>query len=140
MRHQMPLSSLTKKAASVVARERESIGYFEANRVEIAPPFSSPICRKHAITRRSWTATCREVAMGRVVGPVPLEHARWVRISPLGVILKPHQPGRWRLIVDLSSPKGSSINDAIRPEWCSTRYIRVEDAVRRCLQLILSLF
>ena len=33
------LSSLTIKAASVVARERESIGYFEANRVEIAPTF-----------------------------------------------------------------------------------------------------
>ena len=35
----MPLSSLTIKAGSVVARERESIGYFEADRVEIAPPF-----------------------------------------------------------------------------------------------------
>ena len=92
-----------------------------------------PSAREHPAVVDSYLQG--EIAMGRVVGPVPLEHARWVCISPFGVIPKPHKPGRWRMIVDLSSPKGSSINDAIRPEWCSTRYIRVEDTVGRCLQL-----
>ena len=36
-----------------------------------------------------------------------------VRTSRLGVIPKPHQPGKWRLITDLSSRKGESINDGI---------------------------
>ena len=36
-------------------------------------------------------------------------------ISPFGVIPKGHTPGKWRLIVDLSSPKGGSVNDGIPP-------------------------
>ena len=76
-----------------------------------------------------------EISAGRVVGPVPDAQTHLVRLSPFGVIPKSGQPGRWRLIVDLSSPRGSSVNDGIRPEWCSTKYIWVEDAVRHCWQL-----
>ena len=36
-----------------------------------------------------------------------------LRISRFGVIPKPHQPGKWRLITDLSSPKGGSVNDGV---------------------------
>ena len=35
-----------------------------------------------------------------------------VHISPFGVIPK-SEPGKWRLIVDLSSPCGNSVNDGI---------------------------
>ena len=44
---------------------------------------------------------------------------------------KGHQPGRWRLIVDLSSPKGASDNDGIEPEVCSVRYTSVDAACKR---------
>ena len=54
-----------------------------------------------------------EVALGRVVGPLPVESISGVQVSPFGVILKGHTPGKWRLIVDLSSPSGCSINDGI---------------------------
>ena len=51
-----------------------------------------------------------EITAGRVVGPVPDAQTHLVRLSPFGVIPKSGQPGRWRLMVDLSSPRGSSVN------------------------------
>ena len=53
-----------------------------------------------------------------------------IQLSRIGVIPKPHQPGKWRLITDLSSPKGQSINDGIDPELCSVSYASVDDAIR----------
>ena len=51
------------------------------------------------------------------------------------MIPKGHQTGKWRLIVDLSAPKGASVNDGIRPELCSLTYASVDDAVRVVLRL-----
>ena len=53
-----------------------------------------------------------------------------IHVSRFGVIPKPHQPGKWRLITDLSSPKGSSVNDGVAPALCSVSYASVDDAVR----------
>ena len=50
-----------------------------------------------------------------------------VQVSPFGVIPKGHTPGKWRLIVDLSSPSGSSVNDGISSDLCSLSYINVDD-------------
>ena len=47
---------------------------------------------------------------------------------PASVIPKKNQPGRWRLIVDLSSPHGSSVNDFIDPNLSSLSYVSVDDA------------
>ena len=50
----------------------------------------------------------KEVALGWVVGPVDLASVpEGTQLSPFGVIPK-SQPGKWRLIVDLSSPDGGS--------------------------------
>ena len=38
-----------------------------------------------------------------------------IQVNQFGVILKKHQPDKWRLIVDLSYPEGKSVNDAIEP-------------------------
>ena len=57
-----------------------------------------------------------------------------VQISPFGMIPKPHQPGKWRLIVDLSSPRGKSVNDGIDPLLCSLSYARLDDSVLRVLE------
>ena len=70
-----------------------------------------------------------ELEAGRLLGPVPEPLAKLCQISPLGLIPKPHQLGKWRLIVDLSSLQGSSVNDAISPELCHLRYASVLDAV-----------
>ena len=48
-----------------------------------------------------------------------------VHTSPIGLILKPHCPGKFCLIVDLSAPKGSSVNDGIDPSLCSLEYVSV---------------
>ena len=44
-------------------------------------------------------------------------------------IPKKYKPDKWRLIVDLSSPKGYSVNDAIASELCSVSYTSVDRAV-----------
>ncbi len=48
---------------------------------------------------------------------------------------KSHQVNKWRMIVDLSSPRGHSINDGISQELSSLKYAKVDDAVARILQL-----
>ena len=45
-----------------------------------------------------------------------------VHISPIGLIPKGGQTRKFRLIVDLSSPHGASINDGIDPKLCSLSY------------------
>ena len=51
------------------------------------------------------------------------------QISPFGAIPKKYKPDKWRLTVDLSSPKGYSVNDAITSELCSVSYTSVDRAV-----------
>ena len=73
----------------------------------------------------------KECGLGRVVGP--LEPDVRIHVSQFGVIPKSHQPGKWRLIVDLSAPKGFSVNDGIPSELCSLSYASVDDAVQRIM-------
>jgi len=46
-----------------------------------------------------------EVNLGRVIGPLPKEITHEIHISSFGIIPEGSQPGKWRLIVDMSSPK-----------------------------------
>ena len=71
-----------------------------------------------------------EVSMGRVIGPVSRERFQGIQINRFGVIPKNHQPGKWRMIVDLSHPKGKSVNDGISSDLCSLHYTSVDDALR----------
>ena len=64
----------------------------------------------------------KEVPLGRVTGPLKPEEYLTIHVSRFGVMPKHHQPGRWRLIVDLSNPAGASINDRIEPELCTPKY------------------
>lgn len=50
-------------------------------------------------------------------------------ISPLGLIPKQGQPGKWRLIMDLSSPRQRSTNDLIDPELCTLKYAAIDQAL-----------
>ncbi len=51
-----------------------------------------------------------------------------VHTNSIGMIPKPHQPGKFCLIVDLSAPVGHSVNDGIRPKLCSINYASVDNA------------
>ena len=70
----------------------------------------------------------QEVEARRLLGPLLPMSLPHVHISPFGVIPK-SQPGKWRTILDLSSPHGMSVNDGIPKDLCSLRYVRVDDIV-----------
>ena len=57
-----------------------------------------------------------ELQKGRVAGPFSTPPWPNLHISWFGVIPKKNQPGKWHLILDLSSPAGSSMNDGIPKE------------------------
>lgn len=76
------------------------------------------------------------VALGRII--IPLEpgmysldiHIIWFEVFP-----KPHQPRRWKLIVDLSHNKANSVNDGLEPQLCSLTYASIDDAVTTVLRI-----
>ena len=65
-----------------------------------------------------------------MAGPFDSPPLSNLHVSSFGVIPKKGQPGKWRLIVDLSSPGGSSVNDRITAEDFSMQYITVDQIVR----------
>ena len=76
---------------------------------------------------RDYLAT--ECAEGRVMGPFNPEDFPFVHVSRFGVIPK-GTTGKWRLIVDLSSPEGGSVNDGVDAGLCSLSYVGVEEAAQ----------
>ena len=70
----------------------------------------------------------------RLLGPFP--RGKWpdLHVSPMGVIPK-SEPGRWRIIVDLSSPEGGSVNDGVSRELCSLSYMSVDEVAARLVRL-----
>ena len=65
-----------------------------------------------------------ECRVGRVVGPLNIEEFLFVHINCFGVIPK-STPGKWRLIVDMSSPEGNSVNNGIQKPRCSLAHATV---------------
>ena len=76
-----------------------------------------------------------EVSLGRVAGPFETPPLPDLHISSFGVIPKSGQPGKWRLILDLSSPHGFSVNDSIDPDQFSLQYIKFDDVVAMVAKL-----
>ena len=48
---------------------------------------------------------------------------------------KKHQPGKWRLILDLSSPDGHSVNDGIRKDPFMVQYMKVDNIIDGIMSL-----
>ena len=73
----------------------------------------------------------KELSLGWIVGPIQSEVVPPnAHVSPFGVIPKSSQPGKWRLIVDLSSPQSRSV------ELCSLQYVRLDDVISRIVQVV----
>ena len=70
-----------------------------------------------------------EAASGKLKAVAMAQELPQIHLSPIGVIPKPNQPGKFRLICDLSSPHSQSVNDGIAPELCSLQYASVDQAV-----------
>ena len=89
----------------------------------------SHVSRLHAHAHIVRDYLAEECATGRVLGPLLPKDFPNVHVSSFGVIPK-KTPGKWWLIVDLSAPDGASVNDGIRSDLCSMKYITVEHAIR----------
>ena len=70
-----------------------------------------------------------EVSRGHTLGPFSCPPFINFHCSPLGAVPKPN--GSVRLILDLSSPRGSSINEGIDQDHYSVRYCSFDEAVDR---------
>jgi hypothetical protein len=78
----------------------------------------------------------KETEAARVGGPFPENNPPCpLHCSPIGIIPKPHKPDQWRLIVDMSSPEGASINDSIAKERATLSYVSIRDVARDILAL-----
>ena len=88
---------------------------------------NKPSAVQHAAVIDEYLAN--EVSRGRVAGPFNSPPLPNLQVSSFGVIPKRGQPGKWRLIVDLSSPEGSSVNDGINAEEFTLHYITVDQII-----------
>ena len=70
-----------------------------------------------------------EIMAGCVLRLLDLSDFPHVHTSQFGVIPK-STPGKWRLIVDMSSPEGLSVNDGIKESLCSLSYATIMDAAK----------
>ena len=67
---------------------------------------------------------------GKVAGPFSQPPLPLLHVIRFGVIPKRHQSVKWRLILDLSSLAGHSVNDGIAGEDYSLQYMKVDDIMR----------
>ena len=70
----------------------------------------------------------REIQMGRVAGPYTYPLLPNLHYSPVGLVPK-QTPGEFRLIHNLSSPLGNSVNNHIDPSLTVVNYTSFDDAV-----------
>ena len=75
-----------------------------------------------------------ECQAGHTIGPFPSPPLTNFVVNPLGAVPK-KRSGKWRLIMHLSYPPGSSVNDGIDVEDFPLRYSTVYDAVDSVMQL-----
>lgn len=75
----------------------------------------------------------KELQNGNILGPFSLSEFPSLHVNRFGCIPKKHQSGKWRLITDLSFPKGFSINDAIDPKLCSLTYTTVDEVAHAAM-------
>ena len=73
-------------------------------------------------------AVCKYISAEVAEGKLKPTSKLTPHCSPIGLIPKPHQPGKFRLIVDLSAPRDRSVNDGIPADLCSLQYATVEHA------------
>lgn len=68
-----------------------------------------------------------EIKTGRLIRATgsPSTH-----INPIGLVPKSGQPGKFRLITDLSSPHDHSVNDGIHQAICSLKYAAIDQAAQ----------
>uniref|UniRef100_A0A1X7V3E6 Reverse transcriptase domain-containing protein n=1 Tax=Amphimedon queenslandica TaxID=400682 RepID=A0A1X7V3E6_AMPQE len=103
-------------------REGFIIGFAKGSRLEPVC-YNMLSCLEHPDIVQAYIE--KEVSLGRGLGPFSEAGIPGLHTSPFGVIPK-KAPGTWRLIVDLSSPHGASVNDGIYEDLSSLSYVTVD--------------
>jgi hypothetical protein len=70
----------------------------------------------------------KELKAGRIAGPFPKPPFEPFMVSPLGLV--PKKDGGFRVIHDLSYPKGHSVNDSIHHSDSTVQYAKIDDAIK----------
>ena len=70
-----------------------------------------------------------EATLGRVAGPFSESPIKNLVISPIGLVPK-STPGQFRLIFDLSYPRGASINSNISKEFSTVCYTHFDEVTK----------
>ena len=73
------------------------------------------------------TAIALEVSRGHTSGPHTQPPFLPFHLSPIGAVIK--KDGSARLILDLSSPRGSAVNEGIDPALATVKYCSFDDAL-----------
>ena len=108
------------------------IGVAEGSRLHSAKS-NMQSAKQHAQVIHDYLA--QECQEGNIFGPFNPQTFPHLHINRFGVIPKKRKPGEWRLITDLSSPEGASVNDGIDSSLCSLAYISVKQVAETALQL-----
>ena len=110
-------------------------GLFQGFRLGFNPGFSLQSAKKNKASAYQHPEIvdaylANEVALGRVAGSFHSPLFPNLHINSFGVIPKKGQPNKGRLILDMSSPLGSSVNEGINPHDYPLQYIRVDDIIK----------
>ena len=114
-------------------RDGFRVGFHEGSSLKTARR-NLPSAYEHGEVVSDYLA--KEKSLGRIVGPIDelaLQQER-VHINPFGVIPK-KTPGKWRLILDLSAPRGHSINDGIEEQVASLGYVAIDNVAEVILAM-----
>ena len=105
------------------------IGYMGPRQPSDAPNLPSSHTHPHVVTAQ----LSKEVDAGRIQGL--FLHRPLPALCCSGVGIVPKKGNKWRMILHLSAPAGSSINDHILKDDFSLRYSTIDDAVRMLFTL-----
>ena len=100
-----------------------NIGYAGPRSARITPNLKSAYLHPEAVS----AALVKEVSNGHTAGPFPTPPIPNLQCCPLGVV--PKKDGSWRIIMDLSSPHGSSVNDFISKDDFALHHATFDQAL-----------
>ncbi len=105
--------------------EGVNIGYNSNRKSLISDNWPSSEKFRTAVTQ----SIKRDVHLDRKLGPFQSPPSTNFMGSPMGAFEKRRQPGKHRIIHDLSWPPGRSVNDFINPDQFRLHYMSVDDVV-----------